>query len=173
MVMEVKDGIELLQQTDLPLHTGLPRWGCFWMPLGGWPQLEVGRAFTRDEILSVYDYCRTTKTRRGKYILEMEEKRFKLNCSDPTKALQTWLDAVAGGRWRGWQSGDEKGFYHWIPKQGHKETFRLWRWTTVRGGGHFMLTDLRGNVVYNPDIGVRLKEQSEFYRRFYVGERMG
>lgn len=172
--MEIKDGIELHQQTSFPPHTGLPRWGCFWMAMGGWPQLRMKKALTIQEILAIYEYVRTAKTQRNEYVLEMEEKKFKLNCQDPKRALQIWLDAIAPGRFQCWQTGSQAKIFTWVPKEVFgKETFRLWRFTTMRSGkdkGHFMLTDLKGNIVYNPDTSIQLKEQSNVYRSFYVRE---
>lgn len=169
-----KSDIQLCSQTDFPLHTGIFRWGCFFMALGAWPQLQVQKCLTKEQILSVYHYCRTTKNRRNKYILEMEIKKYKLNCNDPTRALQIWLDFMAPGRFKGWQSGDQGRFYTWVPKAVYgKETFRLWRFTTMRSGpskGHFILTDVKGNILYNPDTKIHLKERSAFFRRFYVKE---
>ena len=163
-----------LQQYDFQ-GTRLPRWGCFWMSIGAGVSNFTDTDAGYPEVLNLYNKsleegCKVylpDGTDRDGYVLEIDDKNV-LNCTRPGVALRMWMKAL-GVKGEGHQTGDEGGFFPLTPSDTWGETFRLRRYVTKRGNGHWCMTTIGNRLLYNPDNRLTLKPRaSKFYRRFYV-----
>ena len=151
----------MLYQTDFPTATRLPRWGCFIVDIYLGVCLFVGIDPSQADMLELYKrgICGKILTITGS----------QLNCDDPDGWIQLCLDFYYTGRYRGFQTGDEEGYFtyaSWSPP--HSWTFLLDRWLRPEGG-HYLCYYPEKGVVLDPMGGKLHLEPCKNFRRFYIG----
>lgn len=167
----------LPQQTDFEERTGLPRWGCYFLSLAVWPQIEHNCLFSFDEYLHVYHKCMGTLVRVWGHptgadeapILEMvDESTRELRCNRPDLALQAWLDCYRKNIYQAHLTRTSHGWEKRVPRE---ETFRLWRVLTANGNGHWGYgTPDHAKLLYNPDLSLSVGQPTGHFVGFHVEE---
>jgi len=151
--------MKLLEQEELPVDSGLPRFGCYFMSLLAIPQLVYQIAFSAAKILTILEECRSIKwwdwNKRPHHIVDYGPtdsypfgQTFDCYLWDPGKVLERACQWIAP-QVHGWQVRDQDGWYSWaLPGR------RFWSFIVAQilrpRGFHYTLQDAAHQLVYNP-----------------------
>jgi hypothetical protein len=151
--------IELLGQEELPVDSGIPRFGCFFMDMLAPAQLVYQVPFSAAKILTILDECRSIRwwnwEKEQHHIVDYGPaerypygKVFNCYLWDPGAVMDRACQWIAP-QVHGWQMRDQNSWYPWAPM-----SRRYWSFIVKQilrpAGFHYDLHDAAHQLVYNP-----------------------
>jgi hypothetical protein len=151
--------MKLLEQEELHVDSGIPRFGCYFMSLLAIPQLVYQIEFSVAKILVILDACRQTRwwdwNNRPHHIVDYGPtdqypfgKTFDCYLWDPGKVLDKACQWIAP-QVHGCQVRNQDGWYDWAGTDKRFWSFLVMQIQRPRGF-HYVLHDAARQLVYNP-----------------------